>query len=69
MVFLTDTNTTPRKIVLSCFGLLVGLWQLWLDDFFLYFPTLLYISSGQYTLRKLKKIETENRTKENELSY
>jgi hypothetical protein len=28
VVFLTDTNTTPTKIVLSCFGLLVGLWQL-----------------------------------------
>jgi hypothetical protein len=28
MVFLTDNNTNPTKIVLSCFGLLVGLWQL-----------------------------------------
>jgi hypothetical protein len=27
VVFLTDNNTTPTKIVLSCFGLLVGLWQ------------------------------------------
>jgi hypothetical protein len=27
-VFLTDNNTTPTKVVLSCFGLLVGLWQL-----------------------------------------
>jgi hypothetical protein len=26
--FLTDNNTTPTKVVLSCFGLLVGLWQL-----------------------------------------
>ena len=26
VVFLTDNNTTP-KVVLSCFGLLVGLWQ------------------------------------------
>ena len=26
--FFTDTNTTPTQIVLSCFGLLVGLWQL-----------------------------------------
>ena len=26
--FLTDYNTTPTKVVLSCFGLLVGLWQL-----------------------------------------
>jgi hypothetical protein len=25
-VFLTDNNTTPTKVVLSCFGLLVGLW-------------------------------------------
>jgi hypothetical protein len=25
--FLTDNNTTPTKVVLSCFGLLVGLWQ------------------------------------------
>jgi hypothetical protein len=24
---LTDKNTTPTKVVLSCFGLLVGLWQ------------------------------------------
>ena len=23
----TDYNTTPTKVVLSCFGLLVGLWQ------------------------------------------
>jgi hypothetical protein len=28
VVFLTDNNTTPTKVVLSCFGLLVGLWQL-----------------------------------------
>ena len=28
VVFLTDTNTTPTKVVLSCFGLLIGLWQL-----------------------------------------
>ena len=27
VVFLTDTNTTPTKIVLGFFGLLVGLWQ------------------------------------------
>ena len=27
VVFLTDNNTTPTKIVLSCFGLLVGLWH------------------------------------------
>ena len=26
--FLTDNNTTPTKVVLSCFGLLVGLWQI-----------------------------------------
>ena len=26
--FLTDNNTTPTKVVLNCFGLLVGLWQL-----------------------------------------
>jgi hypothetical protein len=26
VVFFTDYNTTP-KVVLSCFGLLVGLWQ------------------------------------------
>jgi hypothetical protein len=26
--FFTDYNTTPTKVVLSCFGLLVGLWQL-----------------------------------------
>jgi hypothetical protein len=25
--FFTDNNTTPTKVVLSCFGLLVGLWQ------------------------------------------
>jgi hypothetical protein len=25
--FLTDNNTTSTKVVLSCFGLLVGLWQ------------------------------------------
>jgi hypothetical protein len=25
--FFTDYNTTPTKVVLSCFGLLVGLWQ------------------------------------------
>jgi hypothetical protein len=24
---LTDNNTTPTNVVLSCFGLLVGLWQ------------------------------------------
>ena len=28
VVFLTDNNITPTKFVLSCFGLLVGLWQL-----------------------------------------
>jgi hypothetical protein len=28
VLFLTDNNTTPTKVVLSCFGLLVGLWQL-----------------------------------------
>ena len=27
-VFFTDYNTTPTKVVFSCFGLLVGLWQL-----------------------------------------
>jgi hypothetical protein len=27
VVFLTDNITTPTKVVLSCFGLLVGLWQ------------------------------------------
>jgi hypothetical protein len=27
VVFLTDNNTTPTKVVLICFGLLVGLWQ------------------------------------------
>jgi steroid 5-alpha reductase family enzyme len=27
VVFLTDNNNTPTKLVLSCFGLLVGLWQ------------------------------------------
>ena len=26
--FLTDYKTTQTKVVLSCFGLLVGLWQL-----------------------------------------
>jgi hypothetical protein len=25
--FFTDYNTTPTKVVLSCFGMLVGLWQ------------------------------------------
>ena len=25
--FFTDNNTTPTKVVLICFGLLVGLWQ------------------------------------------
>jgi hypothetical protein len=25
--FITDYKTTPTKVVLSCFGLLVGLWQ------------------------------------------
>ena len=25
--FFTDNNTTPTKVVLSCFSLLVGLWQ------------------------------------------
>jgi hypothetical protein len=27
VVFFTDNRTTPTKVVLSCFGLLVGLWQ------------------------------------------
>jgi hypothetical protein len=27
-LFLTDNNITPTIVVLSCFGLLVGLWQL-----------------------------------------
>ena len=27
MVFFTNNNTTPTKVVLSCFGLLVVLWQ------------------------------------------
>jgi hypothetical protein len=26
-VFFTVNNTTPTKVVLCCFGLLVGLWQ------------------------------------------
>ena len=25
--FFNDFNTTPSKVVFSCFGLLVGLWQ------------------------------------------
>ena len=25
--FVTDNNTTPTKVVLSCLGLFVGLWQ------------------------------------------
>jgi hypothetical protein len=25
--FFTDYNNTPTKVVLSCFGLMVGLWQ------------------------------------------
>ena len=28
---LTDNKTTPTKVVFSCFGLLVGLWQLEAD--------------------------------------
>jgi hypothetical protein len=27
VVFLTDKRTTPTKVVLSCFWLLLGLWQ------------------------------------------
>jgi hypothetical protein len=27
VVFLTDNNTTPTKVFLSGFGVLVGLWQ------------------------------------------
>jgi hypothetical protein len=34
--FFTDNNTTPTKFVLSCFGLLVGLWQLSLSDDYYY---------------------------------
>ena len=33
--FLTDNNTTLTKVVLSCFGVLVGLWQqlsLYMDE-------------------------------------
>ena len=26
--FFTDDNTTPTKVVISCFGLLVGLWKI-----------------------------------------
>jgi hypothetical protein len=26
--FISDYKTTPTKAVLSCFGLLVGLWQI-----------------------------------------
>jgi hypothetical protein len=33
VVCLTDNNTTPTKVVLSCFGLLVGLWQLIITRF------------------------------------
>ena len=35
VVFFTDNNTTPTKVLLSCFGLLVGLWQYryWLDPY------------------------------------
>ena len=29
--FFTDYKTSPTKVVLSCFGLLVGLWQLALN--------------------------------------
>ena len=29
--FLTNNNTTPTKVVLICFGLLVGLWQYLVD--------------------------------------
>ena len=31
--FLTDNNTTTTKVVLSCFGLLVGLWQFQAFDY------------------------------------
>ena len=33
VVFLTDDITTPTKVVLSCFGLFVGLWQYLYDGF------------------------------------
>ena len=33
--FLTDNNTTHTKVVLSCFGLLVGLLQYWFFYFFI----------------------------------
>jgi hypothetical protein len=26
--FITNYKTTPTKVVLSCFGLMVGLWQI-----------------------------------------
>jgi hypothetical protein len=49
--FFTDYNTTPTKVVLSCFGLLVGLWQFgWL---FLTIPGTVSIVIFIFTLGKV----------------
>jgi hypothetical protein len=41
--FLTDNNTTPTKVVLSCFRLLVGLWQLYMFASSIYAEALMNI--------------------------
>jgi hypothetical protein len=66
--FSTDNNTTPTKVVLSCFGLLVGLWQVqynnnstklaqrrlsWLKSTELHATTMLLLSTYDYKSKKL----------------
>jgi hypothetical protein len=52
--FFTDNNTTPTKVVLSCFGLLVGLWQLshlCLGKREIAFMVHLYVKESQYLVQ------------------
>jgi hypothetical protein len=44
--FFTDNNTTPTKVVLSCLGLLVGLWQLSIEEQFLQSIQCFYLSDS-----------------------
>jgi hypothetical protein len=45
VVFLTYNNNTPTKVVLSCFWLLLGLWQLVLTKVQLGFSMPLFLLS------------------------
>jgi hypothetical protein len=57
---LTDNNTTPTKVVLSCFGLLVGLWQ-YLVPYIGYF-VLTYIATHTRNINSKNIDKVSNQT-------